>query len=289
MTLAIDSTPITVQQVGVITAWTAPGAPAPQTGFGDCPAYDVGPSGFIEVPVTVQDTNGFLCEYELEAQFGHGNSPVVTPPGVRGYKSNPTPGFPPDFAAASWQGGTETMTFPGTTVQGSPGRLLLRIPALLRQAGNQRLLLAYVQPGRGRLPDHQPQVLELRGGGPAARDRRRAGIVMNPAEFCVASLATWRLAHLLHVEDGPWHCVARLRQALNARQLGVLECFFCASVWTALPAAMLVSTRRRQFLSPGRRCRRPRLLIERAAFPGTFLDVPEFSEDEEIAHVLRPD
>jgi hypothetical protein len=120
LTLAIDSTPITLQQVGTITAWTAPGVPAPQTGFGDCPAYDVGPSGFIEVPVTVQDDNGFLCEYELEAQFGNGNSPVVTPPGLRGYLSNPTPTFPPDTATASWQGGTETMIFPGSTVPGTP-------------------------------------------------------------------------------------------------------------------------------------------------------------------------
>ena len=121
LTLAIDSTPITVQQVGTITAWQAPGVPAPQTGFGDCPAYDVGPSGYIEVPVTIQDANGFLCEYELEAQFGNGNSPVVTPPGLRGYKiTTPPPAFPPDFAAASWTGGTETMTFPGQTVAGAP-------------------------------------------------------------------------------------------------------------------------------------------------------------------------
>lgn len=120
LTLAIDSTPITLQQVGTITAWSAPGVPAQQTGSGECPAYDVGPSGFIEVPVTVQDANGFLCEYLLEAQFGNGTSPIVYPPGLRGYETNPTPAFPPDFAAASWQGGTETMIFPGSTVQGTP-------------------------------------------------------------------------------------------------------------------------------------------------------------------------
>jgi hypothetical protein len=112
---------------------------------------------------------------------------------------------------------------------------------------------------------------------------------MDPAEFCVAALASWRLAHLLHAEDGPWQCVARLRQALNERQLGVLECFLCASVWTALPAAMLVSTRRRQFLIAWPALSAAAVLIERAAFPGTLLEVPEFFEDEEIAHVLRPD
>jgi hypothetical protein len=117
LTLAIDSTPITAQSVGTITAWTAPGMPAPQTGTGECPAYDVGPDGFVEVPVTVQDNNGFLCEYLLEAQYGSGNSPVVTPPGTRGYITNPPP-IPnnPDYAQASWQGGTETIIFPGGTL-----------------------------------------------------------------------------------------------------------------------------------------------------------------------------
>jgi hypothetical protein len=112
---------------------------------------------------------------------------------------------------------------------------------------------------------------------------------MDPAEFCVASLATWRLAHLLHAEDGPWHSVERLRRALNARQVGVLECFFCSSVWTALPGAMLVSSRRRQLLIAWPALSAAAVLIERAVFPGTFLDVPEFSEDGEISHVLRQD
>lgn len=119
LTLAIDSTQAT-QSVGTITAWVAPGHPAPQTGTGECPAYDVGPSGYVEIPVTVQDANGFLCEWELQGQFGHGNAVVVTPPGLRGYQSNPplSP-FNPDYATASWTGGTETVTFPGSSLRGA--------------------------------------------------------------------------------------------------------------------------------------------------------------------------
>ena len=49
------------------------------------------------------------------------------------------------------------------------------------------------------------------------------------------------------------------------------------------------STRRRQLLIAWPALSAAAVLIERAAFPGTFLDVPEFTEDEEIAHVLRPD
>lgn len=112
---------------------------------------------------------------------------------------------------------------------------------------------------------------------------------MDPARFCAASLAAWRLAHLLHAEEGPWHAAARLRQALAARQLSVLDCFFCVSVWTALPAALLVSTRRRQFVMLWPALSAAAIMIERAAFPGTFADIPEYSEDKETADVLRPD
>jgi len=112
---------------------------------------------------------------------------------------------------------------------------------------------------------------------------------MDPAEFCVATLATWRLAHLLHAEEGPWHAAARLRQALAVRQVGVLDCFFCVSVWTALPAALLISPRRRQFLALWPALSAAAIMLERAAFPDTFADIPEYSEDKETDHVLRPE
>ena len=102
---------------------------------------------------------------------------------------------------------------------------------------------------------------------------------MDAVKLCVASLATWRVAHLLHTEDGPWQAVARLRHALHERQLGVLDCFFCVSVWTALPAALLTGARRRQFLLTWPALSAAAVLLERAAFPATFADVPDYAED----------
>jgi hypothetical protein len=121
LTLTIDSTPFTSQSVGTITAWVSPGVPATQTGTGECPAYDVGPSGYIQVPVTAEDTNGYVYQYELQAQYGSGNTATVTPPGLRGYKSNPLVTGPsnPDYARQSWTGGSETITFPGSTLGGN--------------------------------------------------------------------------------------------------------------------------------------------------------------------------
>jgi hypothetical protein len=120
LTLTIDTTPFSAQSVNGITAWVSPGVAATQTGTGECPAYDVGPNGFVQVSVTAQDNNGYVYQYELQAQYGHGTAPLVTPPGLRGYKSNPlvVSGTNPDYAEQSWRGGTETITFPGTTLGG---------------------------------------------------------------------------------------------------------------------------------------------------------------------------
>ena len=52
-------------------------------------------------------------------------------------------------------------------------------------------------------------------------------------------LAVWRLTHLLHAEDGPWDVVVRARRAVG-RAGRVLDCFYCLSVWVALPFALLL-------------------------------------------------
>jgi hypothetical protein len=113
-------------------------------------------------------------------------------------------------------------------------------------------------------------------------------IAMDPVAFCVASLATWRLAHFLHAEDGPWHAAARLRRVLGSRRVGVLDCFFCVSVWTALPAALLAGTSRRQVLLLWPALSAGAILLEHAAFPATFVDVPEYFEERQ-KDVLRQD
>jgi hypothetical protein len=54
-------------------------------------------------------------------------------------------------------------------------------------------------------------------------------------------LATWRLAHLLAHEDGPWDLMLRLRVALGDGTFGrLLDCFYCVSLWVALPISLAV-------------------------------------------------
>jgi uncharacterized protein DUF1360 len=59
--------------------------------------------------------------------------------------------------------------------------------------------------------------------------------------FLMAALATWRVTHLLAREDGPVDLVARLRVRLGQGLFGrLMDCFYCLSVWVALPLALLV-------------------------------------------------
>jgi len=58
----------------------------------------------------------------------------------------------------------------------------------------------------------------------------------------LGALAVWRLTHLLVAEDGPWDLVVRLRARLGDSAAGrAMDCFYCSSVWVALPFAFLVA------------------------------------------------
>ena len=64
------------------------------------------------------------------------------------------------------------------------------------------------------------------------------------ARFAVASLATWRIAHLLAYEDGPGHLLVRLRAWLSHSFWGkLMDCFNCLSLWVALLFAPVVTFR----------------------------------------------
>ena len=69
---------------------------------------------------------------------------------------------------------------------------------------------------------------------------------MQRNHFAVATLATWRLAHLVAEEDGPANVIARARARAGESALGeLMDCFYCLSLWAAAPLAFAVTTRRR--------------------------------------------
>ena len=60
-------------------------------------------------------------------------------------------------------------------------------------------------------------------------------------------LGVWRLTHLLHAEDGPWDLLVHLRsRAGHGFFGGLLDCFYCLSLWIAVPFAFFIGGTWRQ-------------------------------------------
>lgn len=54
-------------------------------------------------------------------------------------------------------------------------------------------------------------------------------------------LGVWRITHLFAAEDGPWDTVARLRRLAGAGFWGgLLDCFYCLSLWLSAPLALFI-------------------------------------------------
>lgn len=59
---------------------------------------------------------------------------------------------------------------------------------------------------------------------------------MSVFTFIIMVLAAWRLTHLFSKEDGPFDIIYRLRKKAGNGFFGkLLDCFYCTSVWVALP------------------------------------------------------
>ena len=57
----------------------------------------------------------------------------------------------------------------------------------------------------------------------------------------IGTLSVWRVTHLLAAEDGPWQVMVRLRRHAGEGFFGeLLDCFYCLSIWIAVPVAVLI-------------------------------------------------
>jgi hypothetical protein len=63
-------------------------------------------------------------------------------------------------------------------------------------------------------------------------------IRLSATAFLIGCLAVWRITHLLWGEDGPGDIFVRLRKLAGESLFGrLLDCFYCLSLWIALPFA----------------------------------------------------
>ena len=99
--------------------------------------------------------------------------------------------------------------------------------------------------------------------------------------FILSVLAMWRLTHLLGKEDGPFDIIFLMRQKAGAGFFGsLLDCFYCLSVWIALPFGLWLGADWKEkklmwFALSGAAC-----LLEKATSKGNGIhNKPEYHED----------
>ena len=56
------------------------------------------------------------------------------------------------------------------------------------------------------------------------------------SRFAMGALATWRVAHMVAYEDGPFAIIVRLRARAGDSHIGgLMDCLYCLTVWVAVP------------------------------------------------------
>ena len=104
----------------------------------------------------------------------------------------------------------------------------------------------------------------------------------------VGILVVWRLTHLFYGEDGPWNLMARLRHGVGQGFWGsLLDCFYCLSIWIAIPFAYVLGERWKQRLLLWPALSGGAILIERLSLKYEAKPAVIYSEDKEHDSVLR--
>src|SRR5947199_5705800 len=104
----------------------------------------------------------------------------------------------------------------------------------------------------------------------------------------LAILGVWRITHLLSAEDGPWNLLARLRGRLGNGLLGqLLDCFYCLSLWMAIPFAWAIGNDWKERLLLWPALSGAAILLERATVRPAADPPAVFFEDKEGSDVLR--
>ena len=109
-----------------------------------------------------------------------------------------------------------------------------------------------------------------------------------PFFFLLGLLAVWRLTHLLQAEDGPFDVLLRIREWAGEGVLGrLLDCFYCLSLWVALPVAWLISRPDRTLALTWLALSGGAILAERLTAPRDTVPLPYFEEEEPDHALLR--
>jgi hypothetical protein len=102
----------------------------------------------------------------------------------------------------------------------------------------------------------------------------------------IFALCCWRVTHLLNAEDGPGKILVHLRRLAGTGLVGqLLDCFYCLSLWIALPLAALSTSSWRAGVPMWLAISGAAILLERATNRQPV--VHYYEESEETHELLR--
>jgi hypothetical protein len=97
--------------------------------------------------------------------------------------------------------------------------------------------------------------------------------------FALGTLAVWRITHVLSAEDGPDQVFVRLRGLAGLGFWGdLLDCFYCLSLWVAVPFACWLGEGWKERLLLWPALSAAGILLERLSSP--HLDEDKGEEDQ---------
>lgn len=106
--------------------------------------------------------------------------------------------------------------------------------------------------------------------------------------FVLASLATWRVTHLLAQEDGPADLIVRFRARLGNGLAGsLMDCFQCLSLWIAAPVALFVTRHLLNWMFTWLALSGAACLLERLGHAPVEIQPMSETFEGDISHVLR--
>jgi hypothetical protein len=105
--------------------------------------------------------------------------------------------------------------------------------------------------------------------------------------FSIAVFGVWRVTHLLAAEDGPADIVVRLRSRAGSGFWGkLLDCFYCLSLWVAVPFAVAIGESWLQDLLVWPALSGAAILLERLTVrsspPAVYMEHTANPEDEDV-------
>jgi hypothetical protein len=106
--------------------------------------------------------------------------------------------------------------------------------------------------------------------------------------FLLGALAVWRITHLFNAEDGPWDLLVKFRRALGTGMAGgLLDCFYCLSLWVSAPIAYWVGQGWEERLLLWPALSGAAILLERLSMSTERPAPPLYNEEHEYENVLR--